>query len=263
VSEPQGDHPDPARRGCPAPDRDGDGVLDPDDQCPTEAQGDHPDPTRRGCPAGDRDSDTIYDHEDQCPDQNRLPFPDPARNGCPLPDADHDQVPEPPDACPNQPGVPSSDPARNGCPNTRISVDSGQIRIVEQVFFATDRDQILPRSFRILTAVAEVLRAAPHIRRVSVNGHTDNRASEEHNNDLSQRRANSVMRWLTEHGIDASRLEAHGYGASRPIAPNTNEAGRARNRRVEFVILDPAQPQGVVTQPAAAAPTTGTATTRP
>ena len=262
VNEPQGDHPDPARRGCPAPDRDGDGVFDPDDQCPTEAQGDHPDPTRRGCPAGDRDSDTVYDHEDVCPDQNRLPFPDPARNGCPLPDADHDQVPEPPDACPNQPGVPSSDPARNGCPNTRISVDSGQIRIVEQVFFATDRDTILPRSFRILTAVAEVLRAAPHIRRVSVNGHTDNRASDEHNNDLSQRRANSVVRWLTEHGVDAARLEAHGYGASRPIAPNTNEAGRARNRRVEFVILDPAQPQGVVTQPAAAAPPTGN-TSRP
>jgi len=211
VNEPQGDHPDPARRGCPAPDRDGDGVFDPDDQCPTEAQGDHPDPTRRGCPAGDRDSDTVYDHEDVCPDQNRLPFPDPARNGCPLPDADHDQVPEPPDACPNQPGVPSSDPARNGCPNTRISVDSGQIRIVEQVFFATDRDTILPRSFRILTAVAEVLRAAPHIRRVSVNGHTDNRASDEHNNDLSQRRANSGPR-----AVPGAFLQ--GLGPGRPDA---------------------------------------------
>jgi len=113
------------------------------------------------------------------------------------------------------------------------------------VFFDTDRDTIKPRSFHILQAVADVLAAASHIRRVSVDGHTDNRASEEHNLDLSQRRAAAVVSWLTAHGIDASRLESHGYGPSRPIASNATGAGRARNRRVEFVIIDPPQPRDV------------------
>jgi outer membrane protein OmpA-like peptidoglycan-associated protein len=249
VSEPQGSNPDPARRGCPLRDRDGDGVFDNTDQCPDQPQGSNPDPTRPGCPAGDRDGDGVVDHEDQCPDESRLPFPDPSRNGCPLPDADHDQVPEPPDACPGVPGVPSPDPARNGCPNTDVRMEGAQIRILQQVFFDTDRDTIKRRSNRILQAVADVLRAAPHIRRVSVDGHTDNRADEAHNMDLSQRRAAAVVRWLVEHGIEPSRLEAHGYGPTRPIDTNETAAGRARNRRVEFVIIDPPQSTNVQTAP--------------
>ena len=253
VNEPMGPTPDPAHRGCPLRDRDGDGVMDTDDVCPEQPQGATPDPTRRGCPAGDRDGDQVLDHEDQCPDQSRMPFPDAARVGCPLPDADRDQVPEPPDACPGVPGVPSPDPARNGCPSTDVRMEGGQILILEQVFFDTDRDTIKRRSFRILQAVADVLRAAPHIRRVSVDGHTDNRASEEHNLDLSQRRAAAVVRWLIDHGVDAGRLESHGYGPSRPIDSNETNAGRARNRRVEFVIIDPPQPRDatpMVTPPA-------------
>lgn len=241
VTEPMGSTPDPARRGCPLRDRDGDGVLDTDDLCPDTAQGPTPDPDRRGCPDGDRDADGVLDHQDQCPDVSNMPFPDPARPGCSLPDADHDQVPEPPDACPGVPGVPSPDPARNGCPSTDVRMEGGHILILEQVFFDTDRASIRRRSDRILQAVVEVLRAAAHIRRVSVDGHTDNRATDEHNLDLSQRRASAVRAWLIEHGINESRLEAHGYGASRPIGSNDTGVGRGRNRRVEFVILDPPQ----------------------
>ncbi len=243
INDPMGPTPDPARRGCPLRDRDGDGVMDTDDVCPEQPQGATPDPTRRGCPAGDRDGDQVLDHEDQCPDQSRMPFPDAARVGCPLPDADRDQVPEPPDACPGVPGVPSPDPARNGCPSTQVRMEGGRILILEQVFFDTDRDTIKRRSFRVLQAVADVLRAAQHIRRVSVDGHTDNRASEEHNLDLSRRRAASVVRWLTEHGVESGRLESQGYGPSRPLDTNATGAGRARNRRVEFVIIDPPQPR--------------------
>ncbi len=254
VNEPQGATPDPARRGCPLRDRDGDGVMDPDDQCVDVPQGNTPDPARRGCPAGDRDNDGVLDPEDQCPDESRMPFPDPARNGCPLPDADHDQVPEPPDACPGVPGVPSNDPARNGCPNADVRLEGGQIRILQQVFFDTDRDTIKPRSTRILTAVADVLRGAAHIRRISVDGHTDNRSDEAHNMDLSQRRAAAVVRWLIGHGVEESRLEAHGYGPTRPIDTNETGAGRSRNRRVEFVIINPPQPAGVQTAPTAPPP---------
>ena len=67
-----------------------------------------------------------------------------------------------------------------------------------------------------------------------VEGHTDSRASDAHNLDLSRRRAASVMRYLTEQGVDATRLDSEGFGESRPIADNETEEGRALNRRVEF-----------------------------
>ncbi len=234
----QGDHPDPARRGCPEGDRDHDGVLDSADRCPDEPQGDHPNPERAGCPDGDSDSDGVLDHADQCPSEPMGLLPDPARAGCPAPDRDHDMVPDATDHCPDEPGAPSPDPVRNGCPGL-VRVEQGNIRILEQVFFDTDRDTIKPRSFRVLTAVADVLRATPTIRRVSIEGHTDNAGSEAHNVDLSRRRANAVMTWLVAHGIEAERLEAQGYGPTRPIDTNATPAGRARNRRSEFHILDP------------------------
>ena len=78
---------------CEGHDRDGDGVLDPDDICPDTPQGQTPDPARRGCPAGDRDKDGILDPLDQCPDVPAGIHPDPDRIGCPLPDRDRDLVP--------------------------------------------------------------------------------------------------------------------------------------------------------------------------
>ena len=214
----------------------------------------HPDPSPPvSLPPSDRDHDGVLDADDVCPDVPRIPYPDPARNGCGLPDDDRDGVPEPPDACPGVPGVPSLDPHRNGCPNMNLRMEGGRIRILEQVNFATDRDVIEPQSFPVLAAVADVMRAALHVRRISIDGHTDDRASTRHNLLLSQRRARAVMAWLVAHGIDASRLEAHGYGQMRPIAPNRSAAGRARNRRVEFLITRSVQ--GVVRQRVRVLPT--------
>ncbi len=238
---PQGDHPDPERRGCPEGDRDHDGVVDSQDQCPDTPQGDHPDPHRAGCPDGDNDHDGVLNSVDLCPDEPAGLHPDPARPGCPAPDRDHDTVPDAVDHCPDQPGAPSTDPMRNGCPGL-VRVEQGMIHILEQVFFATDRDVILPRSNRVLTAVADVLRATPAIHRLAVEGHTDNVGTEAHNMDLSRRRANAVMNWLVAHGVEATRLEAHGYGPTRPIESNATAAGRAHNRRSDFRIIDPPQP---------------------
>ena len=245
--------PDPDRNGCPLPDDDHDGVPEPPDACPGVPGLPSSDPARNGCPASDVDHDGVPDADDLCVTVSRLPFPNPARNGCPLPDEDGDQVPEPPDACPGVPGVPSLDPHRNGCPNMNLRMEGGRIRILEQVNFATDRDVIEPQSFPVLAAVADVMRAALHVRRISIDGHTDDRASTRHNLLLSQRRARAVMAWLVAHGIDASRLEAHGYGQMRPIAPNRSAAGRARNRRVEFLITRSVQ--GVVRQRVRVLPT--------
>ena len=250
---PQGPHPDATRRGCPLPDSDSDGVFDPDDQCVTTPMGDHPDPDRRGCPDADRDGDTILDHADICPDVHRGPFPDPARMGCPLADRDHDTVPDATDACPDVPGAPSEVPARNGCPIGGVVMDGGRINILSPVFFDTDRDTIKPQSFAILSRVADVLRASGFIRRIRIGGHTDDRGDHDHNVDLSNRRAIAVMHWLSEHGVEAERMEAQGYGPDQAITSNQTLVGRARNRRVEFVILDPAQPTSAMTPSAATA----------
>jgi len=240
----QGQTPDPGRRGCPAGDRDNDGVLDNDDLCPDQPQGQTPDPTRKGCPAGDRDKDGVFDHEDLCPDQPQGPLPDAQKKGCPAPDRDKDSVSDPVDACPDQPGAPNPDPKKNGCPGL-VEVKGGQIVIVKPVFFATDKDVILKQSFEVLQSVSDALKGATHIKKVRVEGHTDDRGKVEHNTELSDRRAKSVMAWLVEHGIDQSRLEAKGYGPSNPIADNKTSAGRAKNRRVDFVIIDPPQAEGV------------------
>lgn len=245
---PQGEHPDPERPGCPEADSDEDGVHDSEDECPTTPQGEHPDPERPGCPAPDTDSDSFVDTIDQCPEVHVGPHPDPERQGCPLPDRDNDMVPDATDACPDRPGAPNEDPERNGCPSL-VHIQDGQIHINRPVFFATDSDRILPRSMPVMRALRDALRASPFIRRISIEGHTDDRGTEEHNLDLSNRRAHSVMTWLVEQGIEPDRLEAHGFGEARPLIPEENRRARAVNRRVEFHILDPAQERQEATIP--------------
>ena len=87
---------------------------------------------------------------------------------------------------------------------------------------------------------------------VSIEGNTDNTGSAEHNMKLSQQRADNVMNFLVEQGIDANRLTAKGLGMSMPIADNSTKEGRQKNRRVDLVIQDKALQQGA--EPAAAEP---------
>jgi serine/threonine protein kinase len=99
---------------------------------------------------------------------------------------------------------------------------------------------ILPASDGVLEAVKKILDEHPELGKVSVEGHTDNRGSAAYNKKLSGRRAASVVRWLTRHGIDAKRLSSVGYGFDRPLDTNDTEEGRQANRRVEFhlVVVD-------------------------
>ena len=237
--EPRGEHPDVSRAGCPLADSDADGVFDPSDACPTTVAGPHPDPTRAGCPDGDDDGDQVLNALDQCRTEHAGFHPDPARAGCPLPDGDHDMIPDATDACPTQPGAPSSNPRRNGCPGL-VLLHADSISIEQPVYFATGRETILPRSRAVLTALAEAMRLTPEIRRVSIEGHTDDVGEDAANLELSEHRAHSVMQWLIAHDIDASRLEAHGFGETRPIAEGVSRGAREENRRVEFRVLDPA-----------------------
>jgi outer membrane protein OmpA-like peptidoglycan-associated protein len=242
--ENKGPTPDPQRLGCPLPpnvpvpaDRDGDGIPDDRDQCPDLPMGPTPDPQRLGCPAIDSDKDGFLDAVDQCLFEPAGPFPDPLRPGCPLPDRDKDTVPDVHDACPDKPGAPSPDPKKNGCPGL-VEVKNGQLVILKPVFFALDKDVILAQSYPVLQAVADALKFATAIKKVRIEGHTDSQGNPAYNIDLSERRTKSVRRWLIEHGIAEDRLEARGYGQTRPIATNKTIAGRAKNRRVEFRIIE-------------------------
>ncbi len=119
-----------------------------------------------------------------------------------------------------------------------VKVTDQKIEILQSILFEVDRDVIRPESEPVLQAVASVLQAHTEIAKVRVEGHTDNLGAEDLNRRLSERRAEAVRRWLVERGgIDAARLEAQGFGPSQPIAPNTSRDGRARNRRVDFKIL--------------------------
>jgi outer membrane protein OmpA-like peptidoglycan-associated protein len=239
VNVPAGRRPDPARRGCPVSDQDGDGVADGEDQCPTQPQGMNPDPARRGCPLSDQDSDGVFDNDDQCPTQPQGAHPDPARRGCPIGDRDNDGITDDVDRCPDQAETFNGRDDTDGCPDgdALARTEGGQIRIMDQVKFRTNRATIQGRrSFAVLDAVVAIMRATASITQLDVQGHTDDRGDAAHNRQLSQERAAAVVQYLTQHGIEAGRLTSHGFGPDRPLVEGTSRRARAANRRVEFHI---------------------------
>ena len=162
---------------------------------------------------------------------------DPKTNGCPPdPDRDHDGIPNDTDACPDEPGKPDPDPKKNGCP--KAFIQDGQIKILDQVKFATSSAQIVKAkdSEEVLEAVLKVLKEHPELKKVRVEGHTDNRGAPAMNTKLSADRAASVVKWLTARGIEAGRLTSAGFGPDRPVDNNSTDTGRQNNRRVEFHI---------------------------
>jgi len=215
-------------------DRDGDTVPDQMDACPDQAGDPRPAAPRPGCPASDQDADGIADADDRCPAVSGVASVDPALHGCPA-DTDRDGVPDAQDACPSEKGPKAEDPKANGCP-TGARILGPQIVIQQQILFETGSDKLLPQSIPVVQGVADLLREHPDIARIAVDGHTDNAGAPAMNLQLSQRRAVAIVRWLIAHGIDDRRVEARAFGPRRPIADNATEEGRAKNRRVEFLI---------------------------
>ncbi|MEO1246438.1 MAG: carboxypeptidase regulatory-like domain-containing protein [Pseudomonadota bacterium] len=101
------------------------------------------------------------------------------------------------------------------------------------IHFDSGKDQFKSSSLGTLNAVLEVMKRAPE-RNFTIVGHTDSDGGDASNQDLSERRARTVINWLIERGIEARRLTANGFGESRPTAPNETESGKALNRRVEL-----------------------------
>ncbi|MEA2753302.1 MAG: hypothetical protein QOI41_7445 [Myxococcales bacterium] len=122
--------------------------------------------------------------------------------------------------------------------NANVTVGKGEIFIKQQIQFAIDSATILPESNGLLTEIADVLIKNPRIKRVEVQGHTDNTGTPDHNKQLSNDRAGAVVLWLSSHGVGAERMTAVGYGQSKPLVPNVTAGNRAKNRRVQFIIAD-------------------------
>jgi outer membrane protein OmpA-like peptidoglycan-associated protein len=122
-----------------------------------------------------------------------------------------------------------------------VRVTRRSIVIRRQINFATDSDEILAQSFPLMEEIADVILRNPQLTSIEIQGHTDDRGGRDHNQELSQRRADSVRAWLITHGVSPVRLTAVGHGQTRPLVPNITSSHRARNRRVQFVVLEQAE----------------------
>ena len=225
-------------KGC--PDQDGDGVADGDDACPTVAGKTE----LQGCP--DADNDGVPDQEDKCADTpagtqvdaegcpvvaaptQPEPAAEPAKPASPG-DADNDGVPDAADRCPTTAG-----PASNqGCPVVKAETRRLLREATRTISFEPNKATLLPSSYPTLDGIAQILRDYPDYT-LNIAGHTDSKGPAAFNQRLSRERAAAAQAYLIGPGIDESRLQLRGYGPGHPVAPNTTEAGRARNRRVEF-----------------------------
>jgi outer membrane protein OmpA-like peptidoglycan-associated protein len=164
----------------------------------------------------------------------------------PTQDFDKDGVVDLEDDCPTDPG----NPKNKGCPGElapppppvepgpEIEVAGDRLDITEQIHFRTGSASVDPKSFDLLRRIAQAIKGLPAEKNVSIEGHTDNRGKRRSNEKLSQSRAEAVIAHLVRHGVERERLSAKGHGPSKPIASNATEDGRAKNRRVEFIIVE-------------------------
>lgn len=211
--------------GC--PDRDGDGIPDKEDKCP-DMPGQK---AYKGCPIPDTDGDGLNDHEDKCPNEAG-PI---SNNGCPLPkpepDTDGDGVIDKEDKCPTEAG-----PASNqGCPIIRQETIEKVNFAARQILFTKASDKLSPSSFAALDEVVDILKKDLSLR-LNIDGYTDNTGSGIRNLQLSQSRSDAVKKYFIDKGISSTRLSALGHGADKPVADNSTEEGRIKNRRVELTL---------------------------
>jgi len=219
--------------GCPEDDNDKDGVPDASDECPLELEDLDEFEDADGCPDPDNDQDGLVDTDDTCP----LEAGPEATQGCP--DKDNDLVPDSRDKCPEKARNPKIAPEKsNGCPAQRVALGAKKIEIYDKVFFETGSANIKEESNTLLDEIAEVLTKNARIKKVQIEGHTDNVGNANFNKRLSKQRAQSVVDYLVEAGVDAERLVAEGFGPEKPIASNDTDEGKAENRRVEFNIIE-------------------------
>ena len=212
----------PEKFGC--PDRDNDGITDDKDECPDEPGL----PENNGCPFRDTDGDGIKDIDDKCPTQAG-----PLENGgCPYADSDGDGIIDLEDKCPKTPGVKEN----FGCPAIAVEEQAVIKEAFDNLEFATGKAIIRTTSYASLDKLAELLKNKKEYM-LLIEGHTDNVGKRESNLTLSKNRANAVKTYLMKKGVSESKLKTLWYGPDKPIADNSTDEGRQKNRRVEMTIV--------------------------
>lgn len=148
------------------------------------------------------------------------------------PDQDQDGVPDSVDRCPDVAG-----PIQDlGCPPyKKLVVQRDKLELKEKLYFAWNQAVLQEASFPVLDEVVQALNDNRGFR-VQVEGHASSEGDDDHNQTLSERRADAVLNYLTLHGIDRDRLASKGFGSSTPRDSNQSIGGRENNRRVEFVV---------------------------
>ncbi|MEC7518265.1 MAG: OmpA family protein [Myxococcota bacterium] len=236
--------------GCPEGnegDRDGDGILDAEDRCPDDPEDLDGFEDADGCPDLDNDRDGVLDTDDLCPDdaEDVDGFQD--TEGCPDPDNDEDRILDVDDRCPDEPENYNGTEDEDGCDDTGVvDWEDGTLRMFEEIRFAYDSAEILPESESLLDAIAASILGNPQMLLLEVQGHADDRGTDEYNIALTRDRAAAVVRALSRRGVEPERLRSAGYGERCPAIPGTTAEARDANRRVEIkVIRDVDGPTGV------------------
>jgi len=203
--------------GC-AIDSDKDGVPNGIDRCPNTPAGATVD--KNGC-AKDSDKDGVIDLKDKCPDTPKGVVVD--KKGCPL-DTDKDGVPNYLDKCPDTPK------------DVKVNFQGCPVLAEYRFHFKFDSYKIDKKYYPQIKALADTLKNNKAIK-IEIQGYTDNVGSYLYNKELSLKRANALREILIKKfKIDPKRIDIMGYGSDYPVAPNTTEEGRAKNRRI--IVID-------------------------
>jgi outer membrane protein OmpA-like peptidoglycan-associated protein len=115
--------------------------------------------------------------------------------------------------------------------------EKGKSFVLNNIYYQTGSDELFPESIIVLNEFAFFLKDHPEMK-IEIQGHTDNTGNAQENIELSQKRAEKVIQFLQEKGVDKANIRAKGYGAEKPIANNNTADGRSKNRRTEFLVLD-------------------------
>lgn len=210
-------------KGC--PDADKDGVADKDDACPEVAGI----AALKGCP--DSDGDGVADKDDKCPNTPKGVKVD--AKGCPL-DQDNDGVADADDKCPTVAGPKEN----NGCPikeKTAEELEAERMK-VDPVYFDSNKSVIPASEKPKIDKLVNLLKENGNYD-VKVNGYADSKGADNYNLNLSNQRANTVVKSIVSGKIQKKRIAQKGLGEANPAATNDTEEGRALNRRVEFELI--------------------------
>jgi outer membrane protein OmpA-like peptidoglycan-associated protein len=223
----------------PALDADGDGVADANDKCPHQLEDVDSVDDEDGCPDPDNDGDGMPDGLDTCPKAAEDFDGRDDGDGCPDNDDDGDGILDADDRCPTDAEVVNGLDDDDGCPDfvaKHVRVDGDKLILDIPVQFTDGTEMLLDPNADTLKEIVALLgqNAAWRLR---IEGHLDNKGEAAALTALSERRANAVREVLVGYGLDRERIQTAGLGGTKPIDTNRTELGRAKNRRIDFFVV--------------------------